>query len=414
MAVFCGIDWSEEYHDVAVVDDSGTLVVRGRVANSAAGLAELLGMLAPCGDAPGALVPVAIERPNGLLVSCLRGTGRPIYPINPLAVSRYRDRHGVSGKKSDPGDALVLAHILRTDMAAHRPLPADSELARAITVLARAQQDAVWDRQQLSNRLRSLLLDFFPAALVAFAGLAHGGLTRPDARAILTLAPTPGAAAALTRTQLKSALVRAGRRRNVDTDVERLRGIFRAEHLRPPATIERAFGRQLSALLGQLAAACTAENELAGAVEEAFTTHHDAGILTSFPGVGPIVGARILAEIGDDRNRFADARAVKAYAGSAPVTRASGRSRSVNSRRVKNQRLAATGYIWAFASLRPSPGARAHYDRRRATGDTHTEALRNLTNRMIGCLHHCLQTRATYSEATAFRILATADTAAAA
>jgi len=407
MAMFCGIDWAEDHHDIAVVDDTGALVARARIENSAAGLSALLAMLAECGDTPAGLVPVAIERPNGLLVGCLRGT-RPVYPINPLAVSRYRDRHGVAGKKSDAGDALVLAHILRTDLAAHRPLPADSELAQAIAVLARAQQDAVWDRQQLGNRLRSLLLDFFPAALHAFAGLAHGGLSRPDARAVLTLAPTPSEAAALTRRHLRTALVRAGRRRNIDRDVERLHGIFHAAQMRPPAVVEAAFGRQLKALIGQLGAACAAETELADAVEEAFNLHRDAPILTSFPGIGAVVGARILAEIGDDRTRFADARAVKAYAGSAPVTRASGRSRSVSSRRIKNQRLAAAGYVWAFASLRPSAGARAHYDRRRSNGDTHTEALRNLTNRMLGCLYHCLQTRTPYTESTAFSVQAAA------
>ncbi len=128
-------------------------------------------------------------------MASLRATGRQVFAINPLSVSRYRDRHSLSGKKSDSGDALVLAHILRTELPAHRPLPVDSELAQAIAVLARAQQDAVRDRQQLGNRLRSLLLDSYPAAVAAFAGLSHGGLTRPDARAVLTLAPSPTKAA---------------------------------------------------------------------------------------------------------------------------------------------------------------------------------------------------------------------------
>jgi transposase len=130
--------------------------------------------------------------------------------------------------------------------------------------------------------------------------------------------------------------------------------------------------------------------------------HPDAEIITSFPGLGSLTGARVLAEIGDDRSRFADARSLKAYAGAAPVTRASGKSLAVMARRVKNQRLAAVGYVWAFAALTASPGARTHYDRRREGGDRHTAAQRNLFNRFLGCLHHCLDKRLRYDETTAF------------
>jgi len=129
----------------------------------------------------------------------LRETGRVIYPINPLAASRYRSRYAVSGAKADATDAVLLANIVRTDADAHRPLPADTELAQAIRVLARAQQDAVWARQQVGNQIRDLLGEFYPAALVAFAELSAGGLARPDARAILAAAPTPAQAATLTR-----------------------------------------------------------------------------------------------------------------------------------------------------------------------------------------------------------------------
>ena len=175
----------------------------------------------------------------------------------------------------------MLAHILRTNLPAHRPLPVDSDLAQAITVLARAQQDAVWDRQQLGNRLRSLLLDYYPAAVTgAFAGLSHGGLTRPDVRTVLTLAPSPTKEAALTRRQLLAALAKAGRVRLVHTDVERLHQLFRAEQLRLPAVVEAAFARQLRALLRQLDAACAAQDDLTSAVEQAFAQHPDAAVLT--------------------------------------------------------------------------------------------------------------------------------------
>jgi transposase len=161
-------------------------------------------------------------------------------------------------------------------------------------------------------------------------------------------------------------------------------------------------GRQALALLGQLGAASQSAHDLGEATAHAFRTHPDAGIMTSFPGISEITGARVLGELGDDRSRFADARAVKAYAGAAPVTRASGKSRAVNHRRIKNQRLASTGYLWAFSTLTASPGSRARYDRRRAAGDRYAAAQRNLFNRLIGCLHHCLGTGVLYSEAAAF------------
>jgi transposase len=166
--------------------------------------------------------------------------------------------------------------------------------------------------------------------------------------------------------------------------------------------VEQAMGRQALSLLGQLNAACAAAADLEQAVIESFNQHPDAGIITSFPGLGPLTGARVLAEIGDDRSRFADAKGLKAYAGAAPVTRASGKTRGVFHRRVKNQRLAAAGYLWAFAALTASPGARGHYDKRKDAGDRHAAAQRNLFGRLLGCLHHCLATGQHYDETTAF------------
>ncbi|MET8810339.1 IS110 family transposase [Streptomyces sp. NPDC004546] len=401
LTVFCGIDWAERHHDIALVDDTGTLLAKARITEDAAGYNKLLDLLAEHGDSPDTPIPVAIETSHGLLVAALRSGNRKVFAINPLAAARYRDRHGVSRKKSDPGDALVLANILRTDMHAHRPLPADSELAQAITILARAQQDAVWSRQQVANQVRSLLREYYPAALHAFQA-KEGGLTRPDARVILSLAPTPAKAAKLTLAQLRAALKRSGRTRAFDTEAERLRDIFRAEYARQLPAVEDAFGHQLLALLKQLDAACQAADNLAEAVEAAFRQHADSEILLSFPGLGPLLGARVLAELGDDPARFADARALKSYAGSAPITRASGKKHFVGRRFIKNNRLMNAGFLWAFAALTASPGANAHYRRRREHGDWHAAAQRHLLNRFLGQLHHCLQTRQPFDEQRAF------------
>ena len=401
MDVYCGIDWAEDHHDISVVDRDGQLLARRRISDDAAGLAALLGLLAEHGDNPGDLIPVAIETPRGLLTACLRATGRKVYPINPMSVARYRDRHSVAGRKSDHGDSFVLANVLRTDMHAHRPLPADTELAQAIAVLARAQQDAVWDRTTAHNKLRSCLREYFPGFLAAFAD-ARGGITRPEARIILAAAPTPADAATLTLTQLRGLLKKAGRIRGLDTEATRLRDAFRVPQMRQLPLVEDAMGRQALALLGQLDAACAAADGLEQAATQSFNLHPDAGIITSFPGLGALTGARVLAEIGDDRSRFADAKGLKAYAGAAPITRASGKTKSVTHRRVKNNRLNAAGYSWAFSALTASPGARSRYDRRRDDGDRHAAAQRNLFGRLLGCLHHCLTTGQRYGETIAF------------
>jgi transposase len=409
--VFCGIDWAEDHHDIALADRDGTLLARLRISDDAAGLAALLALLAEHGDSAEAPVPVAIETPRGLLVACLRATGRQVYPVNPMAVARYRDRHSVSGGKSDKGDSLVLANVLRTDMHAHRPLPADSELAQAIAVLARAQQDAVWDRTTAHNKLRSHLREYYPGFLAAFA-TARGGISRPEARTILAAAPTPAQAAKLTPAQLRALLKKAGRSLRIDAEAQRLREAFRTPQMRQLPLVEQAMGRQALALLRQLDAACTSADDLERAAVESFNQHPDAGIITSFPGIGALTGARVLAETGDDRSRFTDAKGLKAYAGAAPVTRASGKTKSVTHRHVKNNRLAAAGYLWAFSALTASPGARAHYDRRKNAGDRHAAAQRNLFGRLLSCLHHCLATGQHYNETTAFPAQAATRTAA--
>ncbi|MEU3349877.1 IS110 family transposase [Streptomyces sp. NPDC006700] len=400
--MFCGIDWAEDHHDIALVDQDGDQVAKLRISDDSAGFHALLELLARHGDSSEAPIPVAIETPRGLLVACLRATGRKVYAINPLAAARYRDRGSVSRAKSDAADARVLANILRTDIKTHRPLPADSELGQAVAVLARAHQDAVWDKGQLVNRLRSHLREYYPAALMAFHGKGKLGLDSAHARAVLAAAPTPAAAAKLTRSQLRALLNRADRlRRSLDDEIERLREVFRSEQMRQLPLVEQAMGHQTTALLQQLNAACRSGDDLADATKAAFISHPDAQIITSLPGLSVMSGARVLAEIGDDRTRLTDAKALKAYAGAAPVTRASGRSRVVAARTVKNRRLAAVGYMWAFAALR-SAEPRTHYDRRRDTGERHTAALRNLFNKLLGCLYYCLHARTLYDPERAF------------
>ena len=236
MGITCGIDWAEDHHDVALVDDQGTRIAKLRISNDAPGFTALLELLAEHGDCAQDPIPVAIETPRGLLVACLRATGRPVYPINPLAVARYRDRFSMARKKSDAGDAMILADILRTDAARHRRLPDDSEQVRAIRVLARAQQDAVWDRTQLQLRLRSLLREYFPAFLDAFAK-TDNGIAASVPRVLLAAAPDPASAQSLTCEQIAELLLKAGRQRYIKATAQRLHAAFNTEHMSQPPRI---------------------------------------------------------------------------------------------------------------------------------------------------------------------------------
>lgn len=210
MKLFCGIDWAEAHHDVAIVDENDQLVAKKRITDDPTGLAQLVETFAGLGDNAADPIPVAIETPRGLLVASLRATGRAIYSINPLAVARNRERHSVALAKSDHADAMTLANILRVDAHLHRRLPADSELCQAIAVLARAHQDATWRRIKAHNELRSMLREFFPTFLATFTKRFPLGIASPEARAVLAIAPTPAVAAKLTVSRIAAARRCAG------------------------------------------------------------------------------------------------------------------------------------------------------------------------------------------------------------
>jgi len=397
MKMWCGIDWAEHHHDVAIIDESGTLLARLRTTDDASGFTALLELLATHRLDAVTDIPVAIETAKGLLVANLRAAGVPVFAINPLSVSRYRDRYSPSRAKSDAADALVLANILRTDATAHRPLPNDSELAGSIRVLARAHQDAIWDRMQTASKLRSVLRDYYPTFLATFEDL-----TSREARATLQLVSSPSGVGRLRKTTLVAALRRAGRRRLVENAADRILAKLKSGQLQQPALVEAAMAQQALAYARVLDTMVANIAALEAALEAAYLSHPDAPIISSFPGLGTVLGGRLLGEIGDDRTRFADARGLKAFAGTAPVTRASGMKTVVTRRVIRNKRLGQVAYLWALPMLAHSPGARAHYDRRRTAGDTYSAAARNLGNRGLGMLYHCLQTRQPYNENTAF------------
>ena len=395
--IFVGVNWAEAHNDVAVMDEQGAVLGRGRFGVGVAGLAQLHGLIADHAEEADQVM-IGLEVNRGLLVDSLVGAGYRVYGLNPLAVSRYRDRHTTSGAKSDAGDAKLLADLVRTDHHNHRPLAGDSDEASVIRVLARAHQGLVWTRQRQVSGLRSALRDYFPAALEAFGP----DLGSSDALAILAIAPTPKAARSLSRSKIAAALGRAGRQRNLERRAAEIQQALRADQPEASDAVADAFGAASAARVGVLVSLNTQIAELEAALGEHFDRHPDAEILRSLAGLGPVLGARVLGEFGDDPNRYADAKGRKAYAGTAPITKASGRSRVVLARVARNRRLADACERWAFSSLNASPGARRYYDALRARGKTHSQATRQLANRWVGILHTCLERRQAYREEVAW------------
>jgi transposase len=345
-------------------------------------------------------VVVGIETDRGLLVGALLAAGYQVDGINPLAASRYRDRHVLSGAKSDRGDAKLLADLVRTDRHNHRQVAGDSQLAGAVKVLARAHQRLVWARQDQVNALRSALRECYPAALAAFGT----DLASRDALAVLALAPTPTAGRELSLAALAGGLRLAGRRVRVQARAAAIQAALRSPQLDAPVLVAQAYGQVVTATVAVLDALNAQLAGLEEELERALARHPQAGVLLSQPGLGVVLAARVLGEFGDDPARYATAKGPKAYGGTAPVTRASGTKTVVSARVARNDRLANACTRWAFAALSASPGARRCYDRHRAAGNSHAQALRALGNRLVGVLHGCLATHVVYSEQVAWPV----------
>ncbi|MEM6110783.1 IS110 family transposase [Mycobacterium sp. 050272] len=390
--IFVGDDWAEDHHDVHLMDDSGMRLASRRLPEGLAGMGEFHQMLARHAGEPDEVV-IGIETERGLWVTALVAAGYQVYAINPMAAARYRDRHHVSGAKSDAGDAKLLADLVRTDRHNHRRIAGDTADAEAVKVLARAHQNLIWTRNQHTNALRSALREYYPAALEAFGDL-HGR----DALAILGRAPSPVEAAGLSLSKIRSALKAGGRQRNLDARALEIQTVLRADQLTAPATVTAAFAASTRAMIGIITEVNRQITDLETELATHFETHPDADIYRSLPGLGVILGARVLGEFGDDPNRYTDSKCRKNYAGTSPLTVASGRKRAVMARHVRNRRLYDAIDQWAFCAINNSPGARLFYDQRRAAGDLHHQALRALGNRLVGILHGCLRHRTHYDE----------------
>jgi transposase len=403
--LFVGDDWAEDHHDVEIVDAAGRLLARRRLPEGLQGVTRLHALIAEqmpddwADLEPGAAtgrVKVGIETDRGPWVGALVAAGYEVFGINPLSVARYRERHSTSGAKSDAADAHLLAEIVRLDRAHHRPVAADSAEAEAIKLTGRTHQSLIWDRTRHVLRLRSTLREYFPVALQAFPDL-----DAPDALELLGRAPDPDQAARLSHTTITAAL-RKARRRHLEDRARELQRLLRTQELRQPPVLQDTYAAVVASEVAVIATLNVQIERLGAVVGEYFGRHRDAEIYTSLPGLGVILAARILGEFGDDPDRYADAKARKNYAGTSPITKASGTKKVVLARYARNRRLGDALQQWAFCSLRGSPGAAAYYQQLRARNIGHQAALRQLANRLVGILHGCLKTHTSYDENTAW------------
>jgi transposase len=397
--LFVGDDWAEDHHDIEIQDGSGATLTRRRLPEGVEGVAQLHSLIGSHlgEDAEPEQVLIGIETDRGPWVQALTAAGYTVFAINPLQAARYRERHGVAGAKSDRGDAHVLAEIVRLDRAHHRPVAGDSAIAEHVKVAARAHQSMIWMRQRTTNTLRSTLREFYPAALVAFDDLASR-----DALAVLAAAPAPSQGAALTKAQVTRLLTRAGRQRYLPQTSDKIIAALRTPQLPARAGVVGAYAASVTALVAVLTTMVEQVAALEEQVKQGFGQHPDVEIYLSQPGMGHVLGARVLAEFGDDPSRYADARSRRNYSGMAPVTKASGTKRVVLARYARNKRLADALYQQAFTAISRSPGARAYYDRHRDRGASHHQALRALGNRLVGILHGCLAHHHPYDETIAW------------
>jgi len=391
MPHFVGLDWAHDDHAICVVDEQGQVQLRCTVAHSATGLTSLIQQLRRVADP--ADLPVAVERPSGLLIDTLVDAGFPVVPIHPNALKASRPRYSAAQGKSDPGDAFILADLLRTDGHRFRRLQPLSDEIRALRALVRTRDDLVAERVALANQLRALLESFWPGAAAIFADIDS-----PIALAFLARYPAPQSATHLGAKRLASFLARHAYcgRRPIAELLDRLRaaptGLAAPLECEAKGELVRAFVAVLEPLVTQL-------HQLSAALEHAVTQHPDGPILMSFPRAGRVNAAQILAELGDDRGRFAHPDQLAAEAGVAPVTYESGKHRGVGYRWACNKRLRRALTCFADNSRHASPWAAHVYRHARERGCDHPHAIRILARAWLRVVWRCWQDRKPYDPA---------------
>jgi transposase len=405
-----GIDWAESFHDVALGRPGEGVIEQFRIEHSAAGVARLVARCLDLESDP-AEIRVVLETRHGVLVESLIDAGFTVLPVNPDLVAR---RRGPAKKKDDAEDARISCLIALDQFMNLRKLVPHGELAGELRAIARDDERAARDQRRLLNRLRTDLLATFPAALT----IAGDDLGSPIILKLLATWPTHAQLADLDSDALES-FARSARHGWPDRFAARVGDALGAEQLPVRDYLVRAKATTIALAANQLLALREARRNwehrmaelLLGAARHGRTKKPrdpDPGkavpggeIYLSFPGLGDRLAARIAGEIGDHIEQFDTPNALQCYAGTAPVTRRSGRSELIIARRLAHNRyLGAAVHQWAFCSLRPSTWAREFYDAKIAKGKSHHSALRALANRWLELLWHCLTHNVRYNENT--------------
>lgn len=388
--VFVGIDWAEERHDVCVVDATGAVLWRHRIGHHPGGVQELREAIARVAPDP-AEVAVGIETGRGLLVGALVDAGYVVFPINPKAAERFRDRRAVSGRKDDRLDAEILAQAVRSDRASLRGLLPDSPEAVEIATLARDHANLTRQQTRLRNQLRAALLEYFPAAIGTVALDSHSGV------AFLERYAEPEAAARLSVAQVGRFLRAQHANRDADAKARTIVERLRAPALRARPEIARAKARLVRMLCTQLLALHPAMQAYERELADLLKRHPEGELFLSFPGLGVILASRVLAGTGDNPARFATGYG--SYAGTAPIVVQSGKRRVVKARVAAPKYFRDAAQQWADQARRWSPWAAAYYARHRARGHLHNESTRALADQLLRLLFDLRRIGVPYDEA---------------
>lgn len=387
-----GIDWADEKHDACLMDESGKVLGSFSFPHSQAGLEQLRDQVRALASEQ-TQVLCALETNHGLLVDFLLDQGWTVYPINPKSVDRYRDRTRVTRAKSDQLDAWLLADILRTDRHLHRSLQPDSEAVQELRQLTRDRVSLVEGSVRLRNQLQATLKAYWPESLSLFSEW--------DARwvlAFLVQYPTHQAASSATVEELR-AFLRAHRHPRWRSKAETLHAALQQPHIKAVEHLVRSKSRHMVAIVAQLKPLVDSIKAYDEEIERLFKRQPDGQLYRSLPGAGPTLAARLLAEIGDIRERYATANSLQCAAGTAPVTRQTGKSSPVvQFRRAVKKPLRQAFQLFASSSLSRCDWALALYTSQRAKGKHHQEAIRIVANRWAKIIFAMRQTQTLYDE----------------
>jgi len=386
--VFIGLDWGNSHHQLCILDAAGRMVHQGKFAHDIAGARGLTERLHRHGPVQG----IAIERSEGLLVETLQQQGHRLFCVSPKMSARARERYRLAPSKSDAFDAFVLADSLRHEHRHWRPLAAPSSLLAELRALTRDRERLIWNQRDVENQLRAVVLAFHPGVLHLFSSL-----DRDITLAFLRDYPTPAHAGRVGVARMAAFCARHGYsgRTRPELLVERLRANLLSASA--GTTAGKAFTAAL--FVEQLELLNTQVRAITKRIRERLAEHPDAAIFLSFPGMGEVTAAIMLAEMGEDRARFPTAGVLLAETGTAPVTRSSGRSRTVKFRYAANKRMRHAIDWWAFVAVRENDWAHEAYWQARARGQLHNRAVRGIGARWTRILWRCWTDHTIYDPA---------------